>query len=57
MSLKCEPASVPQENRHIGKNFVRFAFCKTDETLLAAKEAFSVSPLSFPTSASLRPEP
>jgi len=41
ISIPCSPFYSP-ENRHLASNFVRFAFCKTDETLQEALEAFRV---------------
>jgi len=46
-AIPCSPFYSP-ENRHLAQNFVRFAFCKTDETLLAAKVALSKVPRQDP---------
>jgi aspartate/methionine/tyrosine aminotransferase len=43
VGIPCSPF-YSQENRELGKNYVRFAFCKTDETLQEAYDAFSKIP-------------
>jgi aspartate/methionine/tyrosine aminotransferase len=43
IGIPCSPFFSP-ESRHLGANYVRFAFCKTDETLEAAKERLSHVP-------------
>ena len=40
IGIPCSPFYSPQ-SRHLAGNYVRFAFCKTDETLEAARESFA----------------
>jgi len=40
IGIPCSPF-YSQESRHLASNYVRFAFCKTDETLEAALESFA----------------
>jgi len=40
IGIPCSPFYSP-ESRHLASNYVRFAFCKTDQTLEAAHESFA----------------
>ena len=46
VGVACIPASpfYQQSDKHLGKNFARFAVCKKDETVAAAAEKLSKLP-------------
>lgn len=46
-AIPCSPFYSP-ENRGLAENFVRFAFCKTDETLREARAALAKLPRGEP---------